>query len=450
MAKEIVNYRKKYINFAKNFTVISKKFLHITLVILFAVEVFAQNEHELNRQFGFKDFCFDNNIRTVMAYKSGNELSEPYIALNSNETITFMFDDLSEASRDFYYTIKHCNADWEEDNLFVNDYMKGFAENNIYDLKYSVNTTVFYKNYTLTIPNEDVQIVTSGNYLLKVYDRYDNELPVFQKGFKVFENKVALSLKYRPVTGYGSNGKQQLEFSLNKGSLPLQNHSIELKLRVEQNSQRMPSQALPTIAFQTNLNIDYSNATKNIYKAESEYRTFDIRSLAYNAEGVNKIINQSQQYHALLNIDQQNDSEIYQYSRDINGKYFIDSDRINKHTDKNQEADYINVYFTIENPNPQRNRKIYIYGALSDWGLKPECRMEYNESRQAYEATLLLKQGYYNYKYVAVDNNINFLSDFFDGSFVETENSYTVNVYYKGIHDRWDRLVAIESVDTAK
>jgi hypothetical protein len=414
------------------------------------MNVTAQNETELNRKFGFKDFCFDKNIRTVMAYKTGNEMSEPYVELNSNETITFMFDDLSENTRSFYYVIKHCSADWEEDNLFVGDYMTGFEENNIFGFNSSINTTVYYKNYILTIPNSDVRIVTSGNYLLKVYDRYDNS-QVFQKGFRIYEDKVALSLKYRHIVNYGTDGKQQLEFSVNRGSLPLQNPYNELKLRVEQNSQRMPAQALPEISFQSNSVIDYSNATKNIFKGENEYRMFDTRSLAYNAEGVNRIISQNMEYHVLLNIDRQTDKERYQYKRDINGKYYIEADRmVKKSTDKNLEADYVNVYFTIEDPNPRANITIYVYGALSDWGLKPECRMEYSESRQSYEVALLLKQGYYNYKYVAVDSKMNFLSDFFDESFAQTENEYTVNVYYRGIHDRWDRLVAIESINTAK
>ena len=418
------------------------------MLTMFSGIVFAQNEVTLNKRFGFKDYCFDKNIRTLLAYKTGNEMSEPYIELRGNESITFTFDDLAEDVRDFYYEIKHCNADWEEDNLFIGDYMKGFGQNNLYDFNSSVNTYVSYRNYKLTIPNEDVQILTSGNYLLKVYDRYNHGYPVFQKGFKIYENRAKISIKHRNIVNYGSDGKQQLDFSINKGGLALQNPYNELKLRVEQNSQRMPAQALPAISFQNNLVIDYSNTTKNIYKGENEYRLFDTRSLAYNAEGVNKIINQNRQYHVLLNIDKGN--EIYQYKRDINGKYYVEVDRINKYGDKNTEADYVNVYFTIEDPNPQHNLSIYVFGALSDWGLKNECKMEYNEERRMYEATVLLKQGYYNYKYVAVDNKLNFLSDFFDGSFSQTENEYTVNVYYKGIHDRWDKLIAIESINSTK
>ena len=428
---------------------IFKKIISTVLIISLYINAFTQTEFEINRKLGFKDFCFDSDIRTIMAYKTGNELSEPYIDLNSAETIAFMFDDLAENSRDFYYTIKHCNADWEEDNLFVSDYMKGFAENSIYNFYSSSNTQVIYRNYRLTIPNNDVQIIASGNYLLKVYDRNNNK-QVFQKGFKIYENKMSLQLKYRRLTNYGNDGKQQLEFSVNRGILPLQNPYSELKLRVEQNSQRMPSQSLPAISFQNNITIDYSNATKNIYKGENEFRAFDTRTLAYNAEGVNKIINQNRQYHVLLDVDEEVKNEKYEYKQDINGKYYIEANRMLKNSDKNLEADYVYVYFTIYDPNPQPNLQIYVFGALSDWGLNSEGRMEYNDSRQAYETTLLLKQGYYNYKYVAIDNKMNFLSDFFDSSFAQTENDYTVNVYYKGIRDRWDRLVAIESINTTK
>ena len=40
---------------------------------------------------------------------------------------------------------------------------------------------------------------------------------------------------------------------------------------------------------------------------------------------------------------------------------------------------------------------LYLYGALTDWHLKEEAKLNYDERMGCYETSLLLKQGYYNY-----------------------------------------------------
>ena len=62
-----------------------------------------------------------------------------------------------------------------------------------------------------------------------------------------------------------------------------------------------------------------------------------------------------------------------------------------------------------------------------------------------YELSLLLKQGFYNYKYVTVDYKNN-LNDYeIDGSFYQTENEYTVLVYYRKMGARYDEVIGIGS-----
>ena len=44
---------------------------------------------------------------------------------------------------------------------------------------------------------------------------------------------------------------------------------------------------------------------------------------------------------------------------------------------------------------------LYIFGALSDWQLKPEFKMVYNPAITSYVTKVNLKQGYYDYYYSA-------------------------------------------------
>jgi len=54
---------------------------------------------------------------------------------------------------------------------------------------------------------------------------------------------------------------------------------------------------------------------------------------------------------------------------------------------------------------------------------------------------LLLKQGFYNYKYVFLDKNGNFKEGFISGNHDVTENDYQVIVYYRDIGARFDRVI---------
>ena len=68
--------------------------------------------------------------------------------------------------------------------------------------------------------------------------------------------------------------------------------------------------------------------------------------------------------------------------------------------------------------------------------------MTYNRETQAYEATALLKQGYYNYNYLFVpDGETQGNSGRTDGNFYETENEYIILVYHRPNGGRYDKLV---------
>lgn len=136
-----------------------KTIQYISLVLfflLFSVSgIYAQLDTRLNKKFAFKDYCFDKQIKTILMYKGDDELSEPILELNSRDILSVKFDDLNEEGRSLYYTIVHCDADWNEDGTFQNDYMTGFTQNNLRDYEYSVNTRIPYLHYEFTIPNND-------------------------------------------------------------------------------------------------------------------------------------------------------------------------------------------------------------------------------------------------------------------------------------------------------
>jgi hypothetical protein len=75
--------------------------------------------------------------------------------------------------------------------------------------------------------------------------------------------------------------------------------------------------------------------------------------------------------------------------------------------------------------------------------------MTWNFDTSAYELTLLLKQGYYNYIYVYVPNGSH-VADHknLEGSHWQTENDYQIFVYFREMGSRYDRLVGYRQLNS--
>ena len=386
----------------------------------------------------------DRDIHSVQCFAGGNELSEPLVGLFGKEHVTLWFDDLNEARGYLYYTVVHCDADWNEDGLFLTDYMDGFAENPLRDYALSFQTRTDYMHYSLQIPNDDVQLKASGNYLIKVYER-DPGNPVLTQRFSVFEKAVTINLNVRGPMLTGEDCLQQLEFSVRHPALPVRDAYRELKVRVTQNGIALPGVENPTPSFIEPQEVSYTLASRNRYPGGNEYRTFDTRTLDFGAQGVRQIrFDELGVPYALLNVDASREHKPYTFTNDLNGKFRVEANRM---TSRHTESEYVMTAFTLKTGEFQHG-EVFVFGQLSNFALRPEFAMAYNAEAGAYELNVPLKQAYYNYRYVWVPRNKSPDWNAIEGCFAETENNYTVRVYYRSLRDRYDRLAGVQSVNT--
>ena len=92
------------------------------------------------------------------------------------------------------------------------------------------------------------------------------------------------------------------------------------------------------------------------------------------------------------------------------------------------------------------DEEIYILGAFNNWLPSDENRMVWDGKE--YKGTLLVKQGFYNYCYAIVSKDGKIRYHTLDGSWSETENDYHAIVYFRGITDLYDRVVAVTTYNT--
>ncbi|OIQ27900.1 MAG: DUF5103 domain-containing protein [Bacteroidetes bacterium MedPE-SWsnd-G2] len=374
-------------------------------------------------------------IKTI-TFKGDTQVSQlPVILMGS--PVTLEFDALNGDEADFYYKIEHFDFDWTPSRLMKTEFMRGFDNQRIRDYLNSFNTYQIYSHYVLQIPNEQTRALTkSGNYLISIYNSYDELM--FSKKFMIYEDLVNVGIEIKRSRDVSTiNEKQSVDFKIDSGSLTLTNPNETVKTLVVQNNN------LNTAI--TNLKPQYTLGSQLIYKypkassfwAGNEYLYFENKDVRGANVGV-QFIELLDIYNNFLFINTPRYNTSYTYNPDINGNFLItalDTD------DVRIEADYTVLHFALQHPKLKEGQHIYIYGNYNSFNLDESNRMWFNEDKQLYECSLTLKQGFYNYKYVVVDENNNLQEGAISGNFYQTENTYNVYVYYRNLGGRYDRLI---------
>jgi hypothetical protein len=90
-------------------------------------------------------------------------------------------------------------------------------------------------------------------------------------------------------------------------------------------------------------------------------------------------------------------------------------------------------------------------GELSGNQISDSSLMEFDERKGVYYKRLTLKQGFYSYSYLTKDevNKNDFANaELTEGNYWETENNYTILVYYRPFGGRHDELVGLRQVSS--
>lgn len=431
------------------------KFKHILYFILLINlnYSFAQNSLSTDNEYynenhlRYSNYIYKENIKTVLLYKEGWELTYPIINLKNDEKVKLSFDDLSNDVKNYYYKIIHCTSDWQPSNLVYSDYINGFEENEIADYNYSINTLVNYIHYNLTIPNEQVEILISGNYLLMIYEDNNPENLVLTKRFYCVENKAYIEATCKQPTdiNYRNTG-QEIDFVIMHNSLVINNPLNDLKVIISQNGRPdgLIQDLKPQFIRENELVYQYDEG--NIFDANNEFRNFDIKSIRYQTEYIKSVDFIKPMYHVTLKEDFTKHHEQYFLETDIDGKYLV---KITERDDSEVEADYVMVHFTLPYETPLVTGNLYLYGALTDWKMNKDNQLKYNFDKQAYEISMLLKQGYYNYVYVYLEDGTDSADlTLIEGNHYETENEYIIFVYFKDISERYEKLIGYQIVNS--
>lgn len=389
---------------------------------------------------------YNDRIATLQVVTGENWMLPPVIKLNSTSDancIHISFDDLTHTYQRYTYKIEHCEADWTvSDELFSSDYVDGFAEGNtIDDVVESVNTNVLYNHYSLTLPNNKCRMKLSGNYKVTVFDENNDNEPMFAACFMVLEPQMGVSMEVSSNTDIDINNRhQQVSMAVNYGGLAVSNPQIQIKTMVTQNQRwdNAKINAAPQYIMADGLRWEHSKDL--IFEAGNEFHKYEILDIHHPTMGIDRLEWDGTNYNVFPFATGQRPN--YLYDEDANGAFYIrNSDNI----ENDRTSEYVLVHYQLNCPDKVDGR-VYISGMWTNNMFIPKYEMTYNSEKSCYEATVLQKQGYYNYQYIMVDPYGVSRTMPTEGNFHQTENSYQAYVYYKGLGERCDRLVGFQNV----
>ncbi|WP_370900021.1 DUF5103 domain-containing protein [Chryseobacterium gossypii] len=378
---------------------------------------------------------FGQNIQSIQLFNPQTNDETPVIGFN--QQLVLSFDDLTNSSEIYRYTIKHYDRNWNDDNLFFTEFANGSLNGLLDKFQYSFNTLQSYTHYTLTFPNEKMQPKISGNFEIIVY-KDSAEKPLFKRRFYVVEDVATLALNISRIADAKNpniNQRVEVQAVTKGGDLSSNVNSISLNVMQNNNPVMTVKNLKPSSTLGSRLLFQQMSLT---FPGNNEFYYFDNKNMNMAADMVRATeVKDGVNYTYLhpvwafpLN---------YQYQPDVNGAWYYRRNDLGIERNAEREGDYSWVQFSLD--SDPVDKEIYVLGGFNDFKPGKENQMQYDVASKQYIAKIFLKQGFYNYILATkdADGSLNFGE--INGNFWQTENLYQAFLYYAPFGRNYDGLM---------
>ncbi|MEZ4990524.1 MAG: DUF5103 domain-containing protein [Saprospiraceae bacterium] len=401
----------------------------------------------------FDNHVYQENIASVTFRLEDLFLSLPVVNIDTDLPLILEFDDLDGDVKDYSYTFVHCDQFWKPTNIAQLEYLDGFGDDRVTDYSYSFKTLKQFTHYQVEVPSRNMRWTNSGNYLLIIYEDEGDKIPVISRRFVVVDPRIRVDGGLVPPAQVSkTRTHHEIDFSVDYQKFPMRSPQQEVKATILQNG-RWDNAIIglpPNFTRLNNIVFDYQD--KIVFPAGKEFRYADLRSFRLSGPSIAEIELSDEYYEVYLMPDDLRNNQVYITRRDANGNFVIETQDQN---DWALSSEYAYVRFFLKTGQAFYDDEIYLFGAFSDWQIKPEFRMEYNAAINAYIGMVLLKQGYYEYEYVTVPRNrkkgepLKVSQEKTEGNWYETEDEYQVLIYYRPFGERYDQVIGSYTISSA-
>ena len=419
-----------------------KRYLWMALLIgLHAVKGLGQSN---------PDSIYQNSIHTVLIHPMNKPLAIPVVSLAEPISLLISFDDFKNEYQDYYFSVELRNADWTAVEMSAFDYLQGFNQNKISKFSVSSIATQRYYHYEFSFPNAQARPTQSGNYILKVFKNDNSNELVFTRRFFVTEDAVSMAATVQePFDAQISKTHQKIQLVLDVKKIPFF-QTDQIKATIIQNYRYNDALTLAVPNFIRGNLLEYNSEDQFIFPAGKEARWLDIQNLRLRSDRIADINSKEKTTIITVKPDLSRASIAYYTFNDLNGGFMISNTESLQSENQN---DYATVNFTYmpKDKISFMGQKLYLAGALTNNILNKEAEMIFDPALGYYKKSLLLKQGYYSYNYILRDKEgSNPMNDFTEteGNHWETENNYSIMVYYRPPGARYDHIIGFSTINS--
>ena len=415
--------------------------LLIFILLALSINVIAQ------KNLSFSDVNYRDDVKTVLLHPTGTDFDKPVIYLNNmQEQLHLQFDVLANDAPFLYYTFIHCSNDWQPSDLQQNEYILGYFQDDIDNFTFSLNTYINYVHYDLVFPTEDMMPKISGNYLLVVTGENSDDV-YFTRRFYVVQEQAVISTKM-PRYPFDLNlGQERQEIDLDIVYPDLFNSRADQysNVTIQQNG-RWDNAIFglkPTYIYPDKLS--YINNAQTVFESGNQFVRINTSNFDNRPERTKTVYHDENGYVVTLYPDTKRNTVAYITDQDLYGEKYIYMELSGY--DATKEADYSWVEFFLQWPQYMLDKDVYILGAITDWQLDENSKMEYDPIKRGYKKSLQLKQGYYDYMYIVKDKATGAATLApINGDFWETNNLYHIFVYLFDPTQNYDQLIGYKVI----
>lgn len=376
----------------------------------------------------------ENTVRSVQLYREGAEHYLPIVDLKSTDRLTLEFDIMADQGRPLSVYFYHADRIWRRD-LTASQFLESYQHDNVLDYEISTGTQVPYVHYSYQFPNEDIEFLISGNYIVRVTEQGDEEEVLFERAFFLTEQSTSLQfVTDRVLVGdYGYPFIQPIaEFRPAPGT---EGDVFDYNVCFARNGRFDLARCSDRPSLMNAPSMQFFLEPETSFEPEASPYYLDLSNLRASNQIVSADFSTSP-YHVELEPD---------YAAfggsglavPLNGQSIISS--VVSVGEGDVRSEYVLTRFAFVPPEERRLAgEVLVTGSFNGWRYDSSNQLEWVPERNRYEGELLLKQGQYEYRYVSRDRRA------VQRTMPQSESQLLAFVYYDDPSLQTDRLVAVK------
>ena len=378
-------------------------------------------------------------VRTIQLYRSGDEGSLPILPFASGQTLTLEFDVLADFGETFSVYFYHADRQWRRDLLPV-EYLKTFQSDDILDYEPSLATEVRYSHYTYEFPNQNIQFLRSGNYILRVTEPGDERAIIFERAFFVTEQAAEVDFAVR--SGLGSGSYFQPIARLRPPDA-LDNPVFDYNVCFVRNGRLALARCAEDPTLVGGSLFEFLLPRQSAFTFDGPLYELDLSYLQAGPQVVDVSLDTSP-YTVTLDLDYARFGGDL-FDRDLTGQTLVSTVVQDAPGPADIGAEYVEAAFRfVPQDEQQAAGPVVLTGSFNDWAIDPAYELAWNAAEGRYETTVLLKQGRYVYQYYVDDPAEQERIRRTAG--LGQPNLYTAFVYLYDPSFNTDRLLAVTNI----